>query len=696
MIGDCTISRLTNSVQRWKDDCNKKFNDKFDYSNVGLVSADDQIEIICPIHGKFTTTRVLHLGSKTGCRQCKVPTASVQKRYEKFIADCAEKFPNVEIIECDYVNNRSRLKSKCNVCGKMSDWTVQGMSSSKLGCKEDCAKLLNNKRFFDKQEEEVEKWKERCSEKFNNKYDYSKIGICGVDDRIIIICPEHGEVDTTRYNHENYQTGCRFCSGKVALTTEKFIEECIALHGDIYDYSKTRYVADHTKVIIICPEHGEFEVIPTNFKRKFKDKILGCPFCGMKNTHESGQLYTFKLIDRDLWKVGITINDLKARYTTQYNLIDQSTVRTFKFKYMHTAYKFERHILNLFQENKYDDFEVIFNKDKGDSELLTINPLEVIEREYPIYFEADSNITIEPTESKIRELLIAINSDAQLIKVPDNICDIYIIEGTDILINYSTYSTKISSARRLDKIYSNKYRVITLYEVNDFNKNASILRNLLKLNSKRIYARKCEVRKLTAQESKEFLNTYHLQGNINASTKLGLFHNDELVQVMTFGRVRYSKNGNVDNPMQEIYRLCSKADYTIVGGASKLLKAFKKLWPEAKVCTYADSAISKGDIYLKLGFEFIRKTSPGYYYVHELDLATPLSRQLFTKSNLQDHYNSGTYNIKHFNHNESEFTIMSKNGYIKIETGGNLYFEESVSNTYESKSYAIDDNELLF
>lgn len=70
MIRDCTMSRLKNSVQKWKDDCNKKFNNKFDYSNVGLVSTDEPIEIICPIHGKFTTTRVLHLGSKTGCPKC--------------------------------------------------------------------------------------------------------------------------------------------------------------------------------------------------------------------------------------------------------------------------------------------------------------------------------------------------------------------------------------------------------------------------------------------------------------------------------------------------------------------------------------------------------------------------------------------------------------------------------------------------
>lgn len=41
-------------------------------------------------------------------------------------------------------------------------------------------------------------------------------------------------------------------------TTEQFIEEARAIHGDKYDYSKVEYVNSRTKVCIICPIHGEF------------------------------------------------------------------------------------------------------------------------------------------------------------------------------------------------------------------------------------------------------------------------------------------------------------------------------------------------------------------------------------------------------------------------------------------------------
>ena len=42
------------------------------------------------------------------------------------------------------------------------------------------------------------------------------------------------------------------------LTTEEFIEKARKIHGDKYDYSKVEYKSATEKVIIICPIHGEF------------------------------------------------------------------------------------------------------------------------------------------------------------------------------------------------------------------------------------------------------------------------------------------------------------------------------------------------------------------------------------------------------------------------------------------------------
>ena len=58
------------------------------------------------------------------------------------------------------------------------------------------------------------------------------------------------------------------------LTTEIFLERARCVHGDIYDYSKVRYRNSHTKVCIICKEHGEFHQYAYSHLQGH-----GCPEC---------------------------------------------------------------------------------------------------------------------------------------------------------------------------------------------------------------------------------------------------------------------------------------------------------------------------------------------------------------------------------------------------------------------------------
>lgn len=45
-------------------------------------------------------------------------------------------------------------------------------------------------------------------------------------------------------------------------TKEEFIADAKRVHGDKYDYSLVEYVNNHTKVKVICPKHGVFQVRP--------------------------------------------------------------------------------------------------------------------------------------------------------------------------------------------------------------------------------------------------------------------------------------------------------------------------------------------------------------------------------------------------------------------------------------------------
>ena len=56
-------------------------------------------------------------------------------------------------------------------------------------------------------------------------------------------------------------------------------------------------------------------------------------------------------------------------------------------------------------------------------------------------------------------------------------------------------------------------------------------------------------------------------------------------------------------------------NYSVVGGASKLLKYFENNYKPEKLISYADKRWSIGNLYVKLNFELIRVSPPNYFYV---------------------------------------------------------------------------------
>ena len=114
-----------------------------------------------------------------------------------------------------------------------------------------------------------------------DKYDISKVEYINSSTKICIVCPEHGEFWVTP-NHFLGGVGCKKCAilaSRMCLT--EFISSSNKIHKNKYDYSKTHYVNNHTKVCIICPEHGEFWQTPANHLRGW-----GCPKCGnLKKTN---------------------------------------------------------------------------------------------------------------------------------------------------------------------------------------------------------------------------------------------------------------------------------------------------------------------------------------------------------------------------------------------------------------------------
>ena len=174
----------------------------------------------------------------------------------------------------EYVNAKTKV---CIICPKHGEfWQTPNTHLSGKGCIH-CGNASSAK----KRKTNIEEFIKKSNIVHNNKYIYTAINYINNKTNICIICPEHGEF-WQRPDHHLMGCGCPEC--KIArikniLTSnnEEFIEKANKIHKNKYDYSKSNYVNNRTKICIVCPEHGEFWQSP--------DKHLmmeGCPKCSHK------------------------------------------------------------------------------------------------------------------------------------------------------------------------------------------------------------------------------------------------------------------------------------------------------------------------------------------------------------------------------------------------------------------------------
>ena len=120
--------------------------------------------------------------------------------------------------------------------------------------------------------------------------------------------------------------------------------------------------------------------------------------------------------------------------------------------------------------------------------------------------------------------------------------------------------------------------------------------------NKRIYARNCIVKEIDSQTKNIFLEDNYLFTNDSTTLNLGLFYNDDLVSIITFGKNK--KNQWI------IYNYCSKLNHQVLGGISKLWLYFLRNFNPDYVVIYIDKRFSQGSIFEKLGFTKLKSTSP--------------------------------------------------------------------------------------
>jgi len=74
---------------------------------------------------------------------------------------------------------------------------------------------------------------------------------------------------------------------------------------------------------------------------------------------------------------------------------------------------------------------------------------------------------------------------------------------------------------------------------------------------------------------------------------------------------------------------CSKMRLQIQGGASRLLKHFEVDNSPESLVSYANRRWSTGELYERLGFDFLRNSPPNYFYFKCGDTAQLKTRNQF-------------------------------------------------------------------
>jgi hypothetical protein len=232
---------------------------------------------------------------------------------------------------------------------------------------------------------------------------------------------------------------------------------------------------------------------------------------------------------------------------------------------------------------------------------------------------------------------------------------------------YWNSESKLNKNYHMDKwkkCQENNIFLLTIWE-DDWNNKGKIIKSIINNKiglSLKIHGRKTIIKEIDYYSSLNFLNENHIAGNVPASINLGLFYNDKLISLMTFGKKRMTLKSQSSPDEYELLRFCNKINHAVVGGANKLFKHFINNYTPKKIISYANGDISNGGLYDILGFE---KTGHSINYWWAKD-GVKYHRSNFMKHKLVKNAGDPL---------KTASDIMFEMGYYKIWGNGNLKYE---------------------
>lgn len=274
------MTRPQMTTEQFKKKIRERYPEKdWDLSPVIYDGVDSLITIRCREkdsegneHGEFTVTAKYLIGCKTcPCKKC-AKEAMLTERGKRVIGKAKEVH-----------NGKNYTYDKFLFTGMLKYATVTCHEKDENGEEHGDFPILPNnlihgcgcpKCKIESQRNTTEWFIGEARKIHGDKYDYSQAIYKGYNKPVKIGCEKHGWFWQVA-SHHLAGCGCKKCADETkSKTTEQFIEEAREIHGDFYDYSRTKYKNNDTKVEIGCPVHGYFLQLPRIHLSRH-----GCPYC---------------------------------------------------------------------------------------------------------------------------------------------------------------------------------------------------------------------------------------------------------------------------------------------------------------------------------------------------------------------------------------------------------------------------------
>lgn len=304
----------------------------------------------------------------------------------------------------------------------------------------------------------------------------------------------------------------------------------------------------------------------------------------------------------------LTIEKNKKQNPNYYNDIQTKTIATNLIKYGYeyvtkvpnirikqienTIKKYGKlfNITNRTEENSFGKFLMRFGEFKSNYNILNGKEIDYFSNELMTGFEYcglywHTNKSPEPRKSKY---------------------------------HYNKYKKCLDSNIRLFTIWASEWK-------EKRSQVESYIRSALGCNEITYYARKCEIQQIEGKIGREFIETYHIQGQKRIGKfYVGCYYNNELVGCISLN-THHRKSSEL-----VLDRMVFKSNTTVVGGASKIFKKcieWAKSQGYKKITTWSDNRWSQGNVYSKLGFILDKELKPDYSYVNLKNPKKLISKQ---------------------------------------------------------------------